>query len=105
MLVGDNSLVQTLRVLTSLELLFNANFYLHHPCFSSVVAEHSEHFGKTINNLLPKCVSMESVDTGLTKDDLVKQEAIVNCADKMWSSFLCICGLSSVLQKYFYLLP
>ena len=99
MLVGDNSLVQTLRVLTSLELFFNANFYSHHPCFSSVVAEHSEHFGKTINNLLPKCVSMESVDTGLTKDDLVKHEAVVNCADKMWSSFLCICGLSSVLQR------
>ena len=95
-LVDDNSLVQTLRVLTSLELFFNANFYSHHPCFSSVVAEHSEHFGKTINNLLPKCVSIESVDTGLTKDDLVKHEAIVI---KMWSSFLCICGLSSVLQR------
>ena len=53
-LVGDNSLVQTLRVLTSLELFFNANFYSHHPCFSSVVDEHSEHFGKAINNLLPK---------------------------------------------------
>ena len=57
-LVGDNSLVQTLRVLTSLELSFNANFYSHYSCFSSVVAEHSEQFGKTINNLLPKCVSM-----------------------------------------------
>ena len=48
------------------------------------MAEHSEHFGKTIKNLMPKCVSMESVDTGLTKDDLVMHEATVNCGDKMW---------------------
>ena len=67
-LVGDSSLVQILRVLTSLELFFNANFYSHHRCFSSVVAEHSEHFGKTINNLLPKCVSMESVDDPCEKN-------------------------------------
>ena len=81
-------------------------FYSHHPCFSSVVAEHSEHFGKTINNLLPKCVSMESVDTGLTKDDLVKHKAIVNCADKMWSSFFMHLWPSLCFaEKYFYLLP
>ena len=75
-LVGDNSLVQTMRVLTSLEHFLMQIYIRITLALFSVVAEHSEHFGKTINNLLPKCVSMESLDTGLTKDDLVKHEPI-----------------------------
>ena len=43
-------------------------------------------------------VSQQSIDTGSSKDNLVKQEAILNCNDGKWSSFLCILGLSSVLQ-------
>ena len=42
-------------------------------------------------------VSQQSIDTGSSKDNLVKQEAILNCNDGKWS-FLCILGLSSVLQ-------
>ena len=29
----------------------------------------------------------------------MKKEAIVNCSDKKWSSFLCILGLSSVIDR------
>ena len=43
-------------------------------------------------------VSQQSIDTGSSKDNLVKQEAILNCNDRKWLSFLCILGLSSVLQ-------
>ena len=43
-------------------------------------------------------VSQESINTGSSKDNLVKQEAILNCNDRKWSSFLCILRLSSVLQ-------
>ena len=38
-------------------------------------------------------VSQQSIDTGSSKE-----EAILNCNDGKWSSFLCILGLSSVLQ-------
>ena len=69
-----------------------------HPCFSTLVNEHSQYF-QNINNLLLQSVSKESLDSGMTKQDLVKQEAILNCADKKWSSFLCILGLSSVLGR------
>jgi hypothetical protein len=77
----------------------NANFYSEHPCFLSAVNEHSEYFRNSINNLLPLSVSMECLDTDSTKDNLVKQVAILNCGDKKWSSFLCILGLSSVLRR------
>ena len=57
----------------------------------------------SISNLLPLSVSvsvsMECLDTDSTKDNLVKQVAILNCGDKKWSSVLCILGLSSVLCR------
>jgi hypothetical protein len=59
----------------------NANFYSEHPCFLSAVNEHSEYFRNSINNLLPLSVSMECLDTDSTKDNLVKQVAILNCGD------------------------
>ena len=43
-------------------------------------------------------VSQQSIATGSSKDNLVKQEGILNYNDGKWSSFLCILGLSSVLQ-------
>ncbi|CAB4029058.1 52 kDa repressor of the inhibitor of the kinase-like, partial [Paramuricea clavata] len=44
-------------------------------------------------------VSKECLDTGCTKADLVRQEAIRNCSEKKWSSFLCILCLPSVLNR------
>lgn len=68
----------------------------------SLVEKQNEYFAKSAKNLLPLSVSMESLDTGLTEDALVKQEAISNCHDGRWSSFLCILGLSSVLHRSIY---
>ena len=64
--VGNNSLMEFLRVLTSIELFNNAEFYSQHPCFTSVLSEHAEYFS-SINNLLPMCVSEECLDTGCTQ--------------------------------------
>ena len=55
-----------------------------------------------MNNLLPLSVSVECLDSGLVKNDLVRHEAILNITDKRWSSFLCILGLSSVLRRNIY---
>ena len=94
-MVGDNSLVPTLRILTSIELYINATFYSQHPCFLSVMNEHGKYF--RLKNLLPLCVSKDCLDSNLTEDDLVRKEAILNCSSHKWSSFLCILGLSSIL--------
>ena len=98
-MVGYNTLFKTLRILISIELFLNPNFYCQHLCFLSLIKEHGEHFTKSVANLLPLLVSVECLDTGLTKDSLVQQEAILNCTDKKWSSFLCVLGLSSVLHR------
>ena len=88
-----------LRVLTSIELYLNADFYSKHPYFEVVVNEHQDDFGRSLTNLLPLSVSLECLDSRLSGSELVKKEAIVNCHDKKWSSFLCILGLSSVINR------
>ena len=70
--------------------------------FFSLVKEHGKHFQKSINNLLPSSVSVECLDTGIAKNDLVGLEAILNITDKKWSLFLCILGLSTVLHRNIY---
>ena len=97
-MVGDNSLIPILRNLTSIELFTNAHFYSQHPLFSSIVEKHSE-FENSLKNLLLCSVSQECLDSGLMTEELVKKEALLNCHDKKWSSFLCILGLSSVIGK------
>ena len=47
-------------------------------------------------------VSVECLDTGIAKNDLVGLEAILNITDKKWSLFLCILGLSTVLHRNIY---
>ena len=44
-------------------------------------------------------VTQDCLDTGCIKANLVRQEAIINCNQKKWSSFLCILGLASVLNR------
>ena len=96
-LTGTNRLVKCLRILTSIELFLNANFYARHPYFTSLIEKQSEYFANSAKNILPLSVSMKSLDINLIDDALVKQEAILNCHNGTWSSFLCILGLSSVL--------
>ena len=76
----------------------NAQFYCDHPCFLSAIDEMST-FNALASLFLPLSVSMETIDTGYIKHDLVKQEAISNCNAGKWSSCLCILGLSSVLRR------
>ena len=98
-MVGDNSLVESLRVMVSIEIFLNTNFYCNHPSFHSIFATHKEKVCNSINNLLPMSVSFDSLDSGLSGEELVRVEAISNCNDKKFASFLCILGLSSVTNR------
>ena len=55
-----------------------------------------------MESILKMYVSHETLDTGLSSDEAVKEEAINNCHDKAWSSFLCMLGLSSLIQRSIY---
>ena len=96
-MVGDNGLVKSLWILKSTERFLNAGYYCNLLVFFSLIKEH----GKP-SNLSPSSVSVECLDTGIAKNDLVGLEAILNITDKKWSLFLCILGLSTVLHRNIY---
>ena len=98
-LVGDNTWVTNLRILTSIELFLHADFYGKHPCILSVSSSHDDMFS-SVNNIFKLCLSHATVDLDLSSDNAsVKAEAIHNCFDKRWCSFICILALSSVVNK------
>ena len=59
-LIGDNSLLDELRIMTSVELFLNFNFYSKHPHFNYVFNKYKDkHVFNSINNLLPMSASFE----------------------------------------------
>ena len=44
-------------------------------------------------------VSQKSIDSNKKLSDLVKEEALNICGNKIWSSFLCILALASVISR------
>ena len=86
-MVGDNSLVDTLRVMVSIELLLNANIYGNHPSFSSIFEKRKEKVCSSINSILLMSLSFDGLDSGLSGEDLVKVEAVSNCEDKNGQAF------------------
>ena len=44
-------------------------------------------------------VSQKSIDSNKKLSGLVKEEAINICENKIWSSFLCILALASVISR------
>ena len=92
LLYGNNSFIEELRVLTSIELFLNAEFYCNHPSFSlSESRPVSFFFNMSLKN--------STIDSDLKGEEAGRFDALSNCKDREWSSFLCILGLSSVVKK------
>lgn len=96
-LCGTEDLAAYLRCLTSIELYVNALFYASHPIFEQ---QHSKGAFSCIANAFSMCLSDIAL-ASFEKDDLSKSvmaEAYNNSVNHQWSSFLCLLGLSSVLE-------
>ena len=92
---GDNRYVDDLRILASIELYLNSEFYAKHPSFVKVMNSHSGVFNN-VDTLLALSVSHGALDSGKTKMELVKEEALNICSPFKWSGLLCVLALSSV---------
>ena len=77
-LVGNNSLIYDLRVLTSIELFLNSDFYYKHPCFTSVYENKKSLFMSSYDSLIAFSVSHEAFDSNLCKEFLIECEALLN---------------------------
>ena len=94
---GTNDFIYDLRILTALELFENCQQYCDHPLFSEVYNENSGIF-TSLRNIFDVCLTEESSKQNKNAEDKVKHEALYCCQDKIYSSFINILALSSVLE-------
>ncbi|XP_066925711.1 nuclear pore complex protein DDB_G0274915-like isoform X2 [Clytia hemisphaerica] len=98
-MVGNNSLSDALRCLTCGELFLFCEYYSNHPLLKELFSKHSTVF-HSFNSLLGgACVSDFSQGTNLKGSALIKAEAKHNSSSNVFSSFLCICALSTVTRR------
>lgn len=98
LLSGDNSLVEILRCLTSIELFLHPEFYGKHSCFD-LAFKSQKNTKRSLNHFFRLSLKNATLDH-CANDNLgaVKNEAILNCKNFEWCSFMCLLGLSSVLK-------
>ena len=86
LLTGDNSLVEFLRCLTSIELFLHPEFYRKHSCFD--LAFKSQKNKKWPLNYYVRLSLKIQHWILILIIGAVKNEAILNCRDFEWSSFI-----------------
>lgn len=92
--MGNNSLNNSLRILASIELFVNANYYYNHPLFQKAV---DCNFFSSVASVLSFSVSIDTIDSNLKGENLIKYEAKKILENGKWSSFVSMLALSSVL--------
>ena len=109
-LVGNDSLIYTLGILTSIKLFLNCDFYSMHPALIDVHNNGKTVLGEKhftlIDSVFELATGLRPFEIGNENEDLValvKNEAKLTCTDKVWSSFLCVLALSSVICQPIHL--
>lgn len=97
-LVGNNYLTTELRLLCSIELFLNSEFYANHPLFLEIFSKHSDIF-VSIRSIFVISLSDAAFNSqSLSSVKLIELEAINICSANVWSSFVCILALSEILK-------
>ena len=98
-LVGNNSLIFILRILTSIELFCNAEFYLKHPVMVKFFEDHGQDLRiKNYNDLIDMVLPHESTDDEVCRLKMIEKEALLNCKSNRWGCFMEILALASVIR-------
>ena len=92
---SDTRYADDLRILPSIELYLNSEFYPKHPSFVKVLNSHSGRFNN-VDTLLALSLSSGALDSVKTRMEQVKEEALNICSLFIWSDFLLVLTLSSV---------
>ena len=86
---ADNRYVDDLRILAC-ELYLNSQFYAKPPSFVKAINNHSGVFYNP-DTLLELSVLHGALNSGKTKMELVKEEALNICSPFKWSCFFSVC--------------
>ena len=97
-LLGDETIANSLRCLTAIELYTNCSYYANHPL---IEIKHSIGAFQNISNAFAMCISNESLISSGGKDRClaVRDEAAYISKNYQPSSFICEMALSSVIGR------
>ena len=98
-----------LRLLTSIELFEKASFYSNYPYFLDLFEKNKGTFA-SLNSIFSCCLTYDSIDDSAAEEKgvrgnkndmktILRNEAIKNCEEKRYSSFICMIALSSVIKR------
>ena len=96
-LVGNSKLSDKLRVLVCLELYLNSEYYANHPYLHETYLANT-HLFSDFKSILSIALSSE-IELNLDNVNLIKKEALAMCVDNVFSSFICVLALSSVIKR------
>ena len=65
---------------------------------ASIFLSLSQTFEKAEMHFFTMSIKNSSIDSDLKNEEAVKFEAQTNCKSKVWSSFLCVLALASVIK-------
>ena len=96
--------------MTSIEMFFNCEFYSAHSVLIDVYNNGNTELGEKVftsfNSVFELARGLRPIEIGNKNGDLValvKNEAKLTCTDKVWSSFLRVVALSSVICQPIHL--
>ena len=91
----DNRYVNDLRILTTIELYLDSEFYRNYLSFIWLISKQSKVFSGA-DTILAIPVLHNAFDSNKTMGELFQNEAINICTSFKWAGFLCVLGLASV---------
>ena len=109
-LIGNNSLMYTLRILTSTEMFLNCEFYSRHTVLIDVYRNGKTVLGErdntSFNSVFEIARRLQPIEIGNKNGDLaalVKNEAKLTCTIRFGQLFFCVLALSSVICQAIHL--
>lgn len=90
--------MSVLRLLTSIELFLNAEFYKCHPVIHTTYKANTKLFQNALN-MFQTFISENAYKTGKQACDLIIEEARLNCISQTWCGFLCVRSFFSDPKK------
>ena len=98
LICGCDKLSTTLRVAVSCELLLHPEYYANHPYISQKAVVNNKHHPNFIFALTISNDSTANLSDDASRKFCIEQEGIKNIRIGSWSSFMCMLGLSSVIN-------
>ena len=99
LLKGNESPATSLRLLTSVEVFENSDYYVKHPRMEEALLYDAEQFPNQ-NNAFSALLSDESSKCfNGDRIECISKEAALNLRDRNWSSMVRMMALSSVIKR------